>query len=601
MRFRSKILLAFAVPTLVMMVTGVVISRALTQSVDTAERVAHTQEVIANANALIQDFTSEVGAVRGYAMTADDSFLAPYNEAVSNSKRTAAELRQLVSDNPPQVARVDRMSELVGRYGAEVSDPLVAAARAGRRAEAVRLVRTEGAPLIAEITKLADEFVRVEQGLLDTRTAANNSASRFARNFVLLGGGLVVALTLATGLVLSSQLSRNAAKVIGAAEGLAAGELARRAEVTVSDELGDLARSFNAMAERLETTIRSEQEVKESLEAAVVEYSAFAARIAQGDLRVRVSANGADNLRVLSGDLNGMVAGLADLSSRVREGAQSISSSTSEILAAVSQHTVSASQQSSAINETSTTMEELRAAAEQTAHKAKNVAEQARASAQVSEEGTEAVDAITRAMEEIRDRVGAMAQDILMLSEQGQQIGEITVTVNDLADQSNILALNASIEAAKAGEHGKGFAVVAAEVRNLAEQSKQATEQVRVILGDIQKATTSAVMATERGTKVVEESLGLTHRAGDGIRSLTETIREAALAAQQISASAHEQSVGMDQITQAVKDVSAGTSQFVAGAQQSQRAAEDLNELSRQLASLTERYQVEGAKAGDAT
>ncbi|HMC09002.1 MAG TPA: methyl-accepting chemotaxis protein, partial [Actinomycetota bacterium] len=197
-----------------------------------------------------------------------------------------------------------------------------------------------------------------------------------------------------------------------------------------------------------------------------------------------------------------------------------------------------------------------------------------------------------RAMEQIRDRVQAIARDILTLSEQTQQIGEITATVNDLADQSNILALNASIEAAKAGEHGKGFAVVAAEVRNLAEQSKAATDQVRGILGDIQKATTGAVLATEHGTKVVEEGLVLTEQARVGIHSLAETIREAAQAAQQIAASAHQQSIGMDQIAEAMKEVNEGTTQFVAGAQQSQRAAEDLNELSRQLSSLAERYRV---------
>jgi methyl-accepting chemotaxis protein len=195
-------------------------------------------------------------------------------------------------------------------------------------------------------------------------------------------------------------------------------------------------------------------------------------------------------------------------------------------------------------------------------------------------------------MEEIRERVEAIARDILTLSEQTQQIGEITATVNDLADQSNILALNASIEAAKAGEHGKGFAVVATEVRNLAEQSKGATAQVRRILGDIQKATTAAVLATEQGTKVVEEGLELSSRAGDGIRSLAETIREASHAVQQIAASAHQQSVGMDQIASAMKDVNEGTAQFAAGAQQSQRATEDLNDLSGQLAALTERYRV---------
>jgi methyl-accepting chemotaxis protein len=592
MKFRPKILLAFAVPTFVTLITGIVILRALTQSIHTSERVDHTQQVIAKANGLIRAVGVAVGGSRGFAVTGDETFLSSYNQGVSDSKRAGTDLRQLVSDNPPQVARVDRMSELLNRWLNEVSEPQIEAVRAGNQAEAARLVRTVGGPLIAELTKVGDQFIGVEQGLLKTRTEANNSASSFARIFTLVGLGLVVALTLVIGLVLSGRLSKNAQAVTRAAGGLAAGDLTGRAEVRSKDELGELAKSFNDMAERLEATVQSEREIKASLEAAVAEYSAFATRVAEGDLTVRVSANGGADLQTLSENLNGMAAGLAELSSKVREGAQSISSSTSEILAAVSQHTASASQQSAAINETSTTMEELRAAAEQTARKAKDVAEQARASANVSEEGTEAVEAITRAMEEIRDRVGAMAQDILTLSEQSQQIGEITATVNDLADQSNILALNASIEAAKAGEQGKGFAVVAAEVRNLAEQSKQATEQVRAILGDIQKATTSAVLATEQGTKVVEESLGLTHRAGDGIRSLADTIREAALAAQQISASAHEQSVGMDQIAQAVKDVSEGTTQFVAGAQQSQQAAEDLNDLSRELAALTERYRV---------
>jgi methyl-accepting chemotaxis protein len=592
MKFRPKILLAFAVPTVVALLTGLLIFQALNQSLRTSERVAHTQEVIGKANAVVRDAGDVVSAVRGFAVTGDEAFLAPYAQAISDSKRNQADLRRLVSDNPPQLAQVDRMTELLDRYVAEVTDPVIAATRDGDRARTARLVKTAGGPLIAELTKVGDDFIGVEQRLLADRTDASNRASRSARNVVALGLGLVVALTVAIGLVLSSRLSRDAWAVIGAATGLAAGELSRRAEVRGNDELGELARSFNQMAERLQATMDSERETKQALEAAVAEYSAFATQVARGDLTGRVSANGAADLRTLSENLNGMVTGLSELSSRVREGAQSISSSTSEILAAVSQHTVSASQQSAAINETSTTMEELRTAAEQTARKAKEVAEQAQASARVSEEGTEAVDAITRAMEETRDRVGAMAKDILLLSEQSQQIGEITATVNDLADQSNILALNASIEAAKAGEHGKGFAVVAAEVRNLAEQSKQATDQVRAILGDIQKATTSAVLATERGTKVVEESLGLTHRAGDGIRSLAGTIQDAALAAQQISASVHEQSVGMDQITQAVKDMSASTTQFVAGAQQSQDAAEDLNNLSRQLASLTERYQV---------
>jgi methyl-accepting chemotaxis protein len=195
-------------------------------------------------------------------------------------------------------------------------------------------------------------------------------------------------------------------------------------------------------------------------------------------------------------------------------------------------------------------------------------------------------------MEEIREQVEAIANGIATLSDRTQQIGEITATVNGLADKSKLLALNASIEAARAGEHGKGFAVVAEEVTKLAEQSKAATAQVEAILGDVQTATTAAVLASQEGTKVVERGLELTERAGEGIRSLSDTIQESFGAAQQIAASAHQQSVGIEQIAEAMNHVNEGTSQFLDGAHQSQMAAEKLNELSSELAAVTERYRV---------
>jgi methyl-accepting chemotaxis protein len=195
-------------------------------------------------------------------------------------------------------------------------------------------------------------------------------------------------------------------------------------------------------------------------------------------------------------------------------------------------------------------------------------------------------------MNEIRDKVQEIARNILALSQQTQLVGDITATVNDLADQSNMLALNAAIEAAKAGEQGKGFAVVAAEVRNLAEQSKQATAQAQSILSEIQRGTNQAVVVTEEGTRVVEGGVDLAQRSGDAIAQLAGTIRETAQAAKVIAASAHEQSIGMDQIAQAMGDINQMTTQFVAGAQQSQGAAEGVRDLADRLQELIERYRV---------
>lgn len=270
--------------------------------------------------------------------------------------------------------------------------------------------------------------------------------------------------------------------------------------------------------------------------------------------------------------------------------AASMGATTNEILAAANEHAASANQQSAAVNETTATVDEARIIAEQTAARAKEVADQAQISLQASDQSIEAIDKIAEAMTEIRDRVAAIARDMLNFSEQTQQIGEITATVNNLADQSNILALNASIEAAKAGEQGKGFAVVATEVRNLAEQSKGATERVRGILTDIQRASSAAVMATEQGTKMVELGVELSQQASEGIVTMTDSIRKTSESMQQIAASSHQQSVGMVQVANAMAEVNGSTAQIVAGAQQTELAAENLSQLAAELTSVTRKY-----------
>ena len=318
----------------------------------------------------------------------------------------------------------------------------------------------------------------------------------------------------------------------------------------------------------------------------------YVERLSRGEIPAQITDSYNGDFNTIKLNLNNLGANTRKIATQSREATLNTRSATAEILAAVTQHTSSASEQSAAINETTTTVDEVRAASDQTAQRAGQVAKDAQNAALVSETGSQAVDAIMTGMQDIREKVQAIAQDILALSEQTQQIGDIIATVNDLADQSNMLALNATIEAARAGEQGKGFAVVAAEVRNLADQSRQATRRVRAILGDIQKATNAAVMATEQGTRGVEAGMQLTRQSGQVIDQLAGTIRSAAQAAQQIAASSHQQSLGMAQIAQAMKDINQATVQFVAGARQSQSAAENLNSMAQELQDTVQFYKV---------
>ena len=183
-------------------------------------------------------------------------------------------------------------------------------------------------------------------------------------------------------------------------------------------------------------------------------------------------------------------------------------------------------------------------------------------------------------------------KSLIALIWSSQSIGGIIASVTDIADQSNLLAVNAAIEAAKAGEHGRGFAVVAQEIKNMAEQSKQATLQVRNILNDIQKATGAAVMATEQGSKAVETGVKQSRQAGEAIRLLAESNTDAVQVATQIVASSQQQVVGMDQISTAMQNINQAGAETAASMTQSERSAQNLHDLGQKLKEIVERIQV---------
>jgi methyl-accepting chemotaxis protein len=282
----------------------------------------------------------------------------------------------------------------------------------------------------------------------------------------------------------------------------------------------------------------------------------------------------------------------ARLLNATQQTVRDLSSAAAEILAATTQQASGANEQSAAISQTTTTVDEVKTIAEQSVIRAQEVANASQRTIEVSHSGQQAVQETIGSMAHIKERVEGIAENILALSEQTQQIGEIIATVNDIAAQSNILALNASVEAARAGEHGKGFAVVAAEVRNLAEQSKQATAQVRAILSDTQNGINATVMATEEGTKVVDTGVQLAAQTREVIAQLAGVIDESTQAATQMVAGGRQQASGIEQIALAMQNINQATVQSLASTRQAEKAAQDLNELARSLTEIVTQYQL---------
>ena len=452
-----------------------------------------------------------------------------------------------------------------------------------------------GSIALDKVWALNDAIVPAMQSAFDARLARHRQQEWLAygvTNVVLL-----FMLYLFTGFYLV--VRRTISQMDEGAKALAAGDFSGRVTLDARDEMVQIASSFNTMAEAIErNTIREHLQMDELRHAAEMRDKGVAilrqhiGLVAAGDLTHRVELAGDDDLAQLGRELNAMTENLASIAFEMTEAVNVINTTLEQLQAAINTQSAGASEQAASVNQTTTSLEEIKTMSGQTLDKVRILGETAERSRRESEQGTEAVDQSIAGMNSIRERVEGIARTILALSEQTQQIGEITAVVTNLAQQSKMLALNASIEAAKAGDAGKGFAVVAAEVRELAEQSQQSTAQVQKILQDIRHATDRAVMATEEGSKGVDIGVLSVQRSGEVMRQLGEVIRETALASQQISAAVRQESIGIDQVTLAMNEISKVTAQFVASSQQSKAATGDLRKVAEHLRDSVSAYKL---------
>lgn len=376
----------------------------------------------------------------------------------------------------------------------------------------------------------------------------------------------------------------------------AGGNLSVRVQGMGKDEVGQVGNAFNNMAQEQEKTQQREREQAERERLQLEELRKAAdiservevlrghiEKVANGDLRDLIDAQGDDDLAQLGAHLNGMTTSLAEVSSDIRGMATQISSTVAELSNVTNSQAAAATQQASSISETTTTLQEIKSTSLQTLDKAQALGSSAERTKLESSQGLVAVQQSIAGMESIRKQVEEIANTIQALQKQNQQIGEITEVVNDLALQSKILAMNASIEAAKAGEAGKGFAVVAGEVKELAEQSQESTDQVQKILQDIHTATDLAVKATKEGSEGMDNGISLVERTGEVMQALSEVIQDTMRASEQIVAAVRQEASGIDQVTHAMTDINKSVQTFVSSSRQTKDANQELSVMAKKL------------------
>ncbi len=569
----TKIGGGFAMALAILVFIGGASYRSTNKLMDTAEWVTHTHLVLEKLSGLIQSLTDAETGQRGFVITGDEAYLQPYQSGISGIEQYVHEIRTLTADNPRQQQRLDILEPLVAQRMTSLKEGIDVQKTKGLEAARQWVGTGKGKKEMDDLRKIVGDMRDEELGLLKIR---NDEAKASAENLVvtIIAGSLsAFGILSIAGFLITRNISKPLKQITAMAERIAEGDLTITASTTNRrDEVGVLSQTFTRMGHSL-------REMAETAE-----------KIADGDLQVNVKPQSPKDM--LGNAFALMIENLRTLMTQIAESVNVLSTSASQISSSTTQLATTSAEAATAVSETTATVEEVRQTAQLASQKAKAVSENTQKMTQISQSGTKSTEETIEGINIIQQQMESIGDTMVRLSDQSQTIGRIVATVEDLAAQSNLLAVNASIEAAKAGEQGKGFAVVAQEVKSLAEQSQQATNQVRNILTDIRKATSAAVMATEQGSKAVEAGVKRSGQAGQSIQMLSGSVVEAAQAATQIAASSQQQLIGMDQVALAMESIKEASTQNMASAKQLEAAAHNLKELGQKLQHTVARYKV---------
>ena len=363
-------------------------------------------------------------------------------------------------------------------------------------------------------------------------------------------------------------------------ERLAAGDARAKAELESNDDFAFIAENLKRLLNR--TGRPGGGEIVEPTQRNITEIVGMVGQVARGDLSQRGRVTN-DALGNIVDSLNNMLDNFTKVIERMRKAATDLSASATGILGAAEEMSVGATQQDQEITNTSSAVEELTVSMKQVSNNAEASAEAARRALDAAEQGNRAVHDTLEGMRRIRASVQATAKKIKSLGDRSLEISEIVNVINDITEQTNLLALNAAIEAARAGEAGRGFAVVADEVRKLAEHSRSATKDIAALIKTIQAETNEAVVVMEEGTKEVEVGAELSDQAGKALEAISSVVRQSAELVQEISLASKQQVRGTEGVANAMQIISGITRQTSTGARHTASSVGTIVSLTEQL------------------
>lgn len=531
MSIRAKLVFGFGVLVTITLVQGGAAYRGMLIVDNSASEIERQTVARSLTESIFTSALKQDSAVRGFLFTGDKTALVAQASARRSNEKTMDELApEIASEEGRQLlARIQQR----GNAYLSLCEREIELKRQKKDHEAVELMRTQAVPALNALEESTSELGIHLQKTRDDLSRRRNSDVVAEKIFIV--GLCIAGVILGTfvNVTISRSVSGAIARIISNIQELAANNLAVEDLAMRNDEIGHAGMALNEMKNNLRSIMQS-------------------------------------------------LAGTAD----------HVASASEEISSSAEQQAQSACTQKDQTTQIATALQEMNITVQQVSENSSKASEASRKAAETARHGGAIVEQTLTKMQSIADSVRSSAGRVRELGASSEKIGRIIGVINDIADQTNLLALNAAIEAARAGEQGRGFAVVADEVRKLAERTTIATKEIAQMILNIQEETKLAVNSMDEGTKQVGEGVQTTNQAGEALTEIIQMSEQVGMMVTQIATAATEQSVTTEDINHSMEQISNLVKESAAGAQQSAQACQELSGMAFELQKIVTNFKL---------
>ncbi|CUI08337.1 methyl-accepting chemotaxis protein [Massilia antarctica] len=558
----------------------------------------HTLEVLLETNKIATNVLEIQAEVRGYLLTGEERFLTPQIDEEKSLLENVQRALRLTADNPVQNARIRKLDDMTATWLKTVIQPMLAKRRAlGKVADSAEQITrwpelNNGFQTVGDVRALIAQIADEENALLTARTAASAQLQQTMSLLLSLGGAVCVALASVVAWMLARALLNPLNNLTEAVGKIAAGQQSARAAVLSGDELGKVTEEFNRMAQSIQDSQANETAATNALRANVDALLDVVSKAAIGDLTGTVTITGSDAIGRMGEGLKTMVGNLRILLNNVQKAGIQVTTSATEIAASAKEQEATGIEQAQTSIEILSTTKEISANTTQllkTMEDATAVADYTTSATAEAQQNLKRMDSTMQHMVSATDSINAK---LAALSEKASNINSVLITITKVADQTNILSLNAAIEAEKAGDAGRGFSVVATEIRRLADQTSVSTWDIEQMLKEMQSAVSASVMGMDKFSEEIRRSVGEVRQVGEQLSTVMDQVQKLAPQFDLVLQGMQSQAVGAAQISDTMMQLNDATQQTVESLKATSEAVHQLQYAASDLQSSVATFSV---------